>query len=115
MRLIHEVGLAEDPSESAGRLKEQKKLLQGHKQELTDTVDRLLNDGVIDADMATSLLNDFNYTRGFVKRLVKFGNTLITLHEHEVKAADSEEPATVDEEDFEEGERDDADREKQAA
>ncbi len=115
MRLVHEVGMAEDPRVSADRLKEQKKILDVHKTELNATVDRLLHDGVIDSDMATSLLNDFNYTRGFVKRLVKFGNTLITLHEHEVKAADVEDPETVDEEDFEEGEQQDVDREEQAA
>ncbi len=75
----------------------------------------LLHDEMNDSDMATSLLNDFNYTRGFVKRLVKFGNTLITLHEHEVKAADVEDPETVDEEDFEESEQEDADREERVA
>jgi hypothetical protein len=107
--------MADDSRESADRLKQQRKLLDEHKGELNETVDRLLHDGVIDSDMATSLLNDFNYTRGFVKRLVKFGNTLITLHEHEVKAADIEDPEGVDEEDFEEGEREDADREEQAA
>ncbi len=115
MRLVHEVGLAEDLRVSADRLKEQKKLLDRRKAEINETVDRLLHDELIDSDMATSLLNDFNYTRGFVKRLVKFGNTLITLHEHEVKAADTEDPETVDEEDFEEGEREDADSEQTAA
>ena len=113
MRLIHEVGMAEDPRESADRLKQQKKMLNKRKTELNATVDGLLHDGVIGSDMATSLLNDFNYTRGFVKRLVKFGNTLITLREHEAKAADTEDPETVDEEDFEEVEE--VERQKDAA
>ena len=33
--------------------------------------------------------------------------SLITLHDHEVRAADTADPETVDEEDFEEGERED--------
>ena len=115
MRLVHEVGTAEDPRDSADRLKQQKKLVSAHRKELNETVDRLLDKDVIDSDMATSLLNDFNYTRGFVKRLVKFGNTLGTLHEHEVKAADTADPETVDEDDFEEGEREDAERKEHAA
>lgn len=114
MRLVHEIGMAEDPRESVERLKAQKALLDEHKGELNETVDRLLHDEVIDSDMATSLLNDFNYTRGFVKRLVKFGHTLITLHEHEVKAADTDDPEGIDEEDLEEGEREDAEREQAA-
>ncbi len=108
MRLVHEVGTADDPRESAHRLVEQRKMLDEYKAELNEAVDRLLHDDEIDSDMATSLLNDFNYTRGFVKRLVKFGKTLITLHEHEVRASDIADPETVDEEDFEEVERQEA-------
>ena len=108
MRLVHEVGTADDPRESAHRLVEQRKMLDEYKAELNETMDRLLHDDEIDSDMATSLLNDFNYTRGFVKRLVKFGKILITLHEHEVRASDIADPETVDEEDFEEVERQEA-------
>ena len=107
MRLIHEVGAADYPHEMTGRLKNQKKLLDEHRTSLNATVDRLLHDRVIDSDMATSLLNDFSYTRSFVKRLVKFGKTLITLQDHEARAADTENPETEDEEDFEENERKD--------
>lgn len=104
MRLIHEAGKAENPHETVGLLNEQKKMLDEHKTKLNETVDKLLGDGMIDADMATSLLNDFNYTKGFVKRLSKFGKTLITLQHHDTKAADTEDPVTVDEEDFEDHE-----------
>ena len=115
MRLVYEIGQAEDPSESERKLKKQMKRLKRHKEELHTTVDRLLHESAIDSEMATSLLNDFNYTRGFVKRLVKFGNTLITLHQHEVRAADKDDPETVDEEDFEEAEELVAQHEHQSA
>ena len=101
MREVHLIENAEDPDQALQNLEQRKKQLKEYNVVLHNRIEELLRSGEIDSHMASSLLNDFNYTRGFVKRLVKAGNLLASV-KLDQPSTTTDELLTLDEEDFEE-------------
>jgi len=62
--------------------------MKEHELEVNETIERLIREGSITAQMATSLMNDTSYAYDVAKDLVQMGEVLFAKGSYEQQAAE---------------------------
>jgi len=88
MRVIDEMRQSEDPSLGTLDLDEIKVDLEEGNVMITGTLDSLIRDGKISAEMGTSLINDLAYARTTIWKLAEMGETLFGSRDLDEHAAE---------------------------